>query len=80
MGLIKQVKRFNRELKKALSTAFLAAFGFLIALVWRDMIQAWVEKVSAVSPLEGQLVSAIVVTLVCVVGIFIVTGVLRVKE
>jgi len=75
-----KAKRFNRELKKALYTALIAAFGFLIALVWRDVIQSWVEKISATSPLQGQLVSALIVTVICVAGILIVTKFLRAKE
>ncbi len=75
-----KAKRFNREVKKALYTAFLAAFGFLIALVWRDVIQSWIEKISATSPLQGQLVSALIVTIICVAGILIVTKLLLVKE
>ena len=75
-----KAKRLNRELKKALYTAFLAAFGFLIALVWRDVIQSWVERISATSPVQGQLVSAAIVTVICVIGILIVTKFLRIKE
>lgn len=75
-----QAKKFNRELKKALYTAFLAAFGFLIALVWRDVIQSWVNKISATSPIQGLLVSALIVTIICVIGILIVTRFLKVEE
>ena len=59
-----KAKKFNMELKKALYTAFLAAFGFLIALVWRDVIQEWVIKISEKSPLQGQLISAVIVTII----------------
>ena len=75
-----KAKNFNREVKKALYTAFLAAFGFLIALVWRDVIQSWVDKISSTSPVQGQLVSATIVTIICVVGILIVTKCLKEKE
>ncbi len=75
-----KAKKFNREVKKALYTAFLAAFGFLIALVWRDVIQSWVDKISSTSPVQGQLVSATIVTIICVVGILIVTKYLKEKE
>ena len=75
-----KAKKLNREVKKALYTAFLAAFGFLIALVWRDVIQSWVEKISATSPVQGQLVGALIVTFICVLGILIVTKFLQVKE
>ena len=75
-----KAKKFNREVKKALYTAFLAAFGFLIALVWRDVIQSWVERISATSPVQGLLVSALIVTIICVLGILIVTKFLNEKE
>jgi len=75
-----KAKKFNREVKKALYTAFLAAFGFLIALVWRDVIQSWVDKISSTSPVQGQLVSATIVTIICVLGILIVTKFLKEKE
>lgn len=74
------VKKFRSELKKALYTAFLAAFGFLIALVWRDLIQSWVNKLSATSPITGQLVSAVIITIICVLGILIVTKYLKQEE
>jgi len=75
-----KAKKFNREVKKALYTAFLAAFGFLIALVWRDVIQSWVERISATSPVQGLLMSALIVTIICVLGILIVTKFLKEKE
>ena len=66
-------RRFNSELRKALFTAFIAAFGFLIALVWRDVIQEYVNAVVALSPVQGQLISAITITLIAVLGILIAT-------
>lgn len=80
MKIKEKAKKFNRELKKALYTAFLAAFGFLIALVWRDMIQSWVNKISATSPIQGQIISAVIVTFVCVIGILIVTKLFKGDE
>jgi len=76
----KRVKKFKSELKRALYTAFLAAFGFLIALVWRDLIQSWVNKISVASPITGQLVSALMITVICVIGILIVTRYLKEAE
>ena len=70
-----KAKRLHKEIKKALYTALLAAFGFLIALVWRDVIQEWVNKIAQNSPVQGQLISALLVTLICVIGILIVTRV-----
>lgn len=74
------VNKFNNELKKALSTAFMAAFGFLIALTWRDVITKYVNSISQKSPLQGEFVSALIVTFVCVIGILVVTTVFKEKE
>ena len=46
--VIKHIKsagsRLKSEIKKNTLTAILAAFGFIIALVWRDAIQAGVNE------------------------------------
>jgi hypothetical protein len=72
-------KKFKSELKKALFTALIAAFGFLIALVWRDVIQSYVDTIVSISPVQGQLISAGIVTIIAVVGIMIVTAFLDEK-
>ncbi len=65
--------KFKRELKKSIATALVAALGFLIALSWRDVITSWMEKISSFSPIKGNLVSAILVTIISVVGILIIS-------
>ncbi len=67
--------KFRREFKKSISTAIIAAFGFLVALVWRDVITEYVNKITELSPLKGNLISALIITLISVIGIFIVTRV-----
>jgi hypothetical protein len=73
-------KRFNLELKKSLNTAIVAAFGFLIALVWRDVITEYVDKITTLSPVQGKLISAVIITIIGVFGILAVTKFLKVKE
>ena len=73
-------KEFTTELKKAINTAVMAAFGFLIALVWKDVITGYVESISKASPIQGQLFSALLVTTICVIGILIVTKLTMIKE
>ena len=75
-----QAVKLKKEVKKAMSAAILAAFGFLMALVWRDVITEWVNKISEQSPVQGKLISALIVTLICVLGILIFTRLLREKE
>ena len=70
-------KKFNNELKKAIGTALMAAFGFLIALAWRDAITEYVSKITAASPIQGTLVSAIIITIISVIGILIITSFLK---
>lgn len=69
----KTAREFKDEFNKAIKTAFIAAFGFLIALVWRDLITEYLSKISTLSPVQGKLITAGIITLVCVLGIFIFT-------
>jgi uncharacterized membrane protein len=66
--------KFRRELKKSTITAIIAAFGFLIALTWRDVITEWVTKISESSPFKNSLITAIIVTLISVIGIVIISN------
>lgn len=80
-GKIKEsAKKFRMELKKSISTAIVAAFGFLTALAWRDAINSWVIKISEVSPIKGNLISAIIITIISVIGILIVTKIFSINK
>ncbi|MEM4625461.1 MAG: DUF5654 family protein [Candidatus Pacearchaeota archaeon] len=74
------VKKFNEELSKAMNSAIIGAFSFLIALAWRDLIAEYVDKVSKSAPVQGKFISALLVTVVCVIGIVIVTSIFSRKE
>jgi ABC-type uncharacterized transport system YnjBCD permease subunit len=56
-----------------MATAIVAAFGFLIALTWRDVITAWITKFSELSPVKGNLITAIIITIISVIGILIIS-------
>lgn len=73
-------KSFNKELKKSTNTAIVAAFSFLIALVWRDAISEYINKLTEMSPMNGKLISALIVTFICVLGIVLVTKLLKVED
>ncbi len=69
---------FLSAVRKNTAVAILAAFAFIIALVWRDAIQEGVNAlvVHLDIPKEGyifNLIAAIIVTMICVVGILIVS-------
>ncbi len=76
----RHAKEFRDEFNKTIKTAFIAAFGFLIALVWRDLITEYVNKISESSPVSGKLISALIITLICVLGIMILTKLLSKKD
>ena len=71
-----QAIKVKRETKKQLLTALVAAFGFLIALEWRDVISGYVNLIESFSPIQGQLIGAIIVTVIAVLGIIIVNQLL----
>lgn len=67
-------KRIHNEVKKNIATAILAAFGFMIALVWRDVVKDGVTKLIEMSGANGDgfwfsIITALITTMICVVGI-----------
>ena len=71
--LRKKTKKLKQELKKSTHTAIIAAFGFLIALVWRDLISEYMTTLTQISPIQGKLFSALVITIIAVLGILLTT-------
>ena len=69
----KQGASFGGELKKHSLVAITVAFGFLIALAWKDPIVALVELIVArIGVAEGVyagIISAVVVTIIAVLGL-----------
>jgi len=68
------LKKFKNEFRKQSSIAIVAAFGFLIALVWRDFISEIINHLTENFQMIGsvyfyKLVAAIVVTAISIVGI-----------
>lgn len=67
---------FGSKFTESINTAVVAAFGFLIALVWKDVITEYANTVIAYSPVQGKIISALVVTLIGVIGIMISASIL----
>jgi len=65
--------KVKHEMKKAILTAVVAAFGFLMALAWRDAITEYVNTLVSISPVQGKVVSAGIVTIIAVLGIMLFT-------
>jgi len=71
--------KFSQEFKKQATIAIMAAFGFLIALVWRDLIQQNSEQLLTFFGLEkGSLFNdfliAIIITAIAIIGITIISA------
>jgi ACR3 family arsenite efflux pump ArsB len=73
-------QKFRNEFKKSVNIAVMSAFGFLIALVWKDVITEFVNRISEQSPISGKLFSAIFITIICVLGIMILTRLFSEKK
>ena len=64
----------SKEIKRHVTTAILAALGFIIALVWRDIIQITFTSIVkslglGVDTYLSSLFSVVLITIFCVLGI-----------
>ena len=78
--ITKRLSIFQKEFRKAISTAVMAAFGLIIALAWKDVITEYVNKITTLTSTSSALLVALIVTLICVIGILTVQKFLNVKE
>ena len=60
------------EFKKQTSTAIMAAFGLIIALSWKDVITDAIGRIEFIKG-YGLLMSAVILTIVSVVGILLIS-------
>jgi hypothetical protein len=72
------VVHLSSQFKHHVSTAIIAAFSFLIALAWKDLIVAIVKEHISSSAFEkypyiDAAITAIIITILAVIGISIVT-------
>jgi ABC-type Mn2+/Zn2+ transport system permease subunit len=73
----KSAKDLEKEVRKHIITAITAAFAFIIALFWRDAIQAMINEVLGKIGINTdiyiyKIVAAILVTIIAVIGIIMV--------
>ena len=75
----KHTKYVQEKFKEHASTAIIAAFSFLIAISWKDFIVKLVKENLALTSLEkypylAELYSAVIVTILAIMGIAIVSN------
>ena len=73
-----KTKKFFKEFRIQTATAIAAAFGFLIALAWRDaiseIINKIVEKFGIISSAYlGKIIAAVIITILCIIGILLIS-------
>lgn len=76
---INGAKRVKKEIRRHIITAILAAFGFMIALFWRDAIQSTInELLNRFGIIQNafyyKILVAIIVTIICVFAIIILAN------
>ena len=72
------IKELKNETKKHVVTAIVAAFGFIIALVWRDAIKEFINTLVINFSINGSpglitFYTAIITTIIAAVGIVLIT-------
>jgi hypothetical protein len=75
---VSKAKEFKREMQKNIVKAVVAAFAFIIALTWRDVIKDGVNTlVKYFNITTGtyiyEILAALIVTVVCVIGVILVS-------
>ncbi|MEK6886116.1 MAG: DUF5654 family protein [Nanoarchaeota archaeon] len=70
--VVSKASVLGQEFKKQTTTAIIAAFGLIIAFSWKDVITDFVSKINFLSA-YGLLATAIVVTLISIIGILLVS-------
>ena len=78
-NLLSKAEYLQSQFKQHVSTAIIAAFSFLIALAWKDLIvhavgQMISEDMNHQIPYLSDLLSAIIVTIIAIIGIALVTN------
>lgn len=63
---------FHSQFKQQASTAIITAFGLVVALAWKDVITDLINKLNPFNN-SNLVFSAIIVTLIAVIGITIVS-------
>jgi len=84
-GVHKRSKHLSSKFREHASTAIIAAFSFLIALAWKDLIVKFVNekiKVSSVEkyPYIAELSSALIITVFAIIGIMFVARWVKKEE
>lgn len=68
--LLEKSSVFHSKFKEQTSTAIITAFGLVVALAWKDVIT---QIVGSITPTQNLLITAIIVTIVSIIGIALIS-------
>ncbi len=79
---------FRLEFRKQIATFIIGAFSFVAALIWRDTIRSFIDSLVKTEALRSvvhsewvlNLITALIVTVIAVLGIIITTRFISPKE
>jgi len=72
--------KLKSEVKKYLSSAFIAAFGLITALSWKDVLTEYLTGIISISPIQGKLISALIITFISIIAVITITKVMGHKK
>lgn len=78
--VIESAKKFNQELKKSINSAVVAALGLITAFAWKEVIEEYLSKITGFSPIQGKVISALMITIISVLVIMLVTRTVQEQE
>ena len=67
--------KLKSEVKKYISSALIAAFGLITALAWKDVLDEYLTGLVSLSPIQGKMITAIIITFISLVAIITITKV-----
>lgn len=84
----KTLKEFHMEIRKQMATFITGAFSFVAALVWRDAIRSFIDSFITTEGLKGYIhaewmlnvITAVIITFVAVLGIIITSKIIAPKD
>lgn len=66
------LKKYKSEFKKTIDTALFTVFGVIIAVSWKEVLDYYLIKIEEFSSIQGKLISAVLITGICVLLILII--------
>ncbi len=71
---------FKSEAKRHFSSALIAAFGIITALAWKDVLAEYLTGIVSLSPIQGKLITALIITVISLIAVITITKIANSKK